>query len=268
MTSTINSALWSQYRAFSHHRGRLAAEWLAQHLSLNNAEVADLGCGTGGASLQLARCGCRVAAVDIRSEALQLLKTQASQEGLSISTLCQDVLEWRAERPLDAILLWDVLEHVADPSHLLAQCSRSLKDSGVICFSTPNKWSPVHLLCDPHYSLPLISCMRRAAIKKIIVHWLHWFDADKPDIAQLLSWRDLNRMLEKSQLKSKWQIREVATLALAQPQALWNRAWHLALVRRLCACNLAGPLVARAPQQPGWLSQWLMPTFYVLAGKK
>ncbi|NLP12131.1 class I SAM-dependent methyltransferase [bacterium] len=268
MTSTINNALWSQYRAFSHHRGRLAAEWLAQHLSLNNAEIADLGCGTGGASLQLARCGCRITAVDIRSEALQLLETQARQEDLPISIHCQDVLEWRARQPLDAILMWDVLEHVADPERLLAQCSRSLKETGLICFSTPNKWSPVHLLCDPHYSLPLISCMQRTTIKKIIVHGLHWVEADKPDIAQLLSWHDLHRMLEKAQLKSRWQIREVATLALAQPQAVWNRTWHLALVRRLCAWNFAGPLVARTPRAPGWLSQWLMPTFYVLACRK
>ena len=53
-------------------------------LSLDGAEVLDIGCGPGTLALPLARLGARVTAIDISEQMLKLLEKAAAEEGLNI----------------------------------------------------------------------------------------------------------------------------------------------------------------------------------------
>lgn len=53
-------------------------------LSLDGAEVLDIGCGPGTLALPLARLGARVTAIDISEQMLKLLEKNAAEEGLNI----------------------------------------------------------------------------------------------------------------------------------------------------------------------------------------
>jgi 2-polyprenyl-3-methyl-5-hydroxy-6-metoxy-1,4-benzoquinol methylase len=70
--------------------------------------------------------------------------------------------------PLDAIVMWHVIEHLPDPWGVLAQCVKSLRPDGVLALSTPNphslqfkllrrRWAhldaPRHLQLIPHHTL-------------------------------------------------------------------------------------------------------------------
>lgn len=53
-------------------------------LSLDGAEVLDIGCGPGTFALPLARLGAKVTAIDISENMLELLEKNAAEEGLNI----------------------------------------------------------------------------------------------------------------------------------------------------------------------------------------
>lgn len=53
-------------------------------LSLDGAEVLDIGCGPGTLALPLARMGAQVTAIDISEQMLTLLQKKAAEEGLNI----------------------------------------------------------------------------------------------------------------------------------------------------------------------------------------
>jgi len=268
MTGLINKTLWHQYHAFAEQRGWLIAEWLAQKMTLPGAHIADLGCGDGGASLHLARRGARLLALDLHPERLERLAQRAKDEQLFITVHLADINNWCSTEPFDAIILWDVLEHLTDPLALLRTCQACLKPAGFICIATPNKWSFIHLLCDPHYSLPLLAGCRRRTITRILISWLHWLPADKKDIAELFSWRELSRMMANAQLSIRWAVRDVAALAIQQPESVWNRPWHLWSVRKLVAWGVAHRMLKLMPVEPGRLSRWLVPTFYLVASRR
>jgi 2-polyprenyl-3-methyl-5-hydroxy-6-metoxy-1,4-benzoquinol methylase len=267
LANRVNKSLWSYYYAYAEHRGWLVTELLSQKMALVHAKIADMGCGAGGASLQLARRGAKVTAIDRQQDLLLQLGEAAQKEHLAVTVQCRNLNDWQAEEPLNAILLWDVLEHVADPLLLLQHCREFLKPNGLIWLSTPNKWSPLNLICDPHTSLPLLACCRRATIKKILVNRLHWFQQDKDDIAQLFSWSELQNLLSGANLDCQWVVKQVTGLALQKPESVWNRPWHLWVIRQILAIGLQNSLIKCAPEKPRLLNRWLLPTFYLMAYK-
>lgn len=267
MANSTNESLWSRYHDAALQRGWLAAELLSQRLDLKGARVADLGCGAGGATLQLAERGAVVAAVDCRLDATQKLLDKVHGQGLSVSVHCADIKTWQPPQPQDVVLLWDVLEHVPDPLPLLRQINGYLNPQGCMLLATPNKWSPVNLICDPHYSLPVLACCKRSWVAWVVIKKLGWFTAEKSDIAQLLSWRELRALLNRAGFEYHWVVRQVTERALQEPQSVWNRSWHLRIIRFLTAW-LPHRLLGWLPKKPGLINQWLLPTFYLVAYKR
>ncbi len=268
MRKKINEILWSEYQAAMLHRGWLIAEILEKRLDLAGARIADLGCGHGGASLQLAERGAVVAAVDRRADTAAQLQEMAQKKKLTVTVHAADIETWQPQTPVDAVVLWDVLEHIAHPLLLLQHIRRFLKPKGFLLLATPNKWSPLNLLCDPHYSLPGIACCKRTRVYKIVVQRLHWFAPEKTDIAQLISWRELHALLHGAGFNYDWVVKEVSELALQNPASIWNRPWHLRLIHLIMNMRLSRIVLSAAPKKPGLLNQRLLPTFYVLASKR
>lgn len=102
----------------------------------------DLGCGAGYAATVF-ESNWRVVGVDVSRNALQLCKRRG------LKRLCQvDMTHFSLPfktGSLDLLLALDVIEHVEDDIHALAECRRILKDGGLLIVTVPAfmaLWSP------------------------------------------------------------------------------------------------------------------------------
>lgn len=66
--------------------------------------VLDLGCGLGNLSLEAARRGHRVEAVDSSAAAAARIQADAEREGLPVRALCADVEQWSIEGRYDTVV--------------------------------------------------------------------------------------------------------------------------------------------------------------------
>lgn len=97
----------------------------------------DLGCGTGGAALRLARLGMNVTLLDSSPAMLEISKRAAQEAGVTDNvalqrgdaTLLPDL--FRAGS-FDVILCHNVLEFLDDPIAMLRDAARALRDSAAI----------------------------------------------------------------------------------------------------------------------------------------
>ena len=98
----------------------------------------DVGCGTGEQALRLADAGCDVVATDVMKDMLSHASARAEQRGLTGQIRFVHGTLPEAEGPFDDILCLNVLDHVEDPSPLLAGMAGLLADGGRIFVSLPH----------------------------------------------------------------------------------------------------------------------------------
>ncbi len=115
---------------------------LARQLaSFENKSVLDFGCGNGAQTVQFAKAGCKIIAVDIDADDLKTLHRFVDEEKIcTIQPLRYDGAHLPlAEASMDLVLSFEVLEHVPDEAVALQEIHRVLKPGGEIIFSVPNK---------------------------------------------------------------------------------------------------------------------------------
>jgi SAM-dependent methyltransferase len=122
--------LWSDVTA------RIAAELPVP----DGAVVADVGCGTGGMALRLARrlrpSGGRVLAVDREEALLDRVRRRAEAEGLgdTVQTVHAQVQELPGALPTQVSLVWagHVVHHAGDQAGAIAALAAALSPGGVL----------------------------------------------------------------------------------------------------------------------------------------
>lgn len=102
------------------------------------ARVLDAGCGAGPALRYLQQRGFAPFGSDFIEYPLTQARHLVPQARLVLCDL--NLTLPYATESLDAILLSEVIEHVADPRYTLRECARVLKAGGVIALTTPNLW--------------------------------------------------------------------------------------------------------------------------------
>lgn len=124
----------AHYREFQVYQGSLVMDYLAeQGVGVHNALVLDLGCGSGGYSDALAKVGARVVSIDLHRPK---------------APLPNFILANAVQLPFDAgsfslVFCASLIEHVPEPSQLLAQIRRVLAPGGFAYLSFPPFYSPV-----------------------------------------------------------------------------------------------------------------------------
>ncbi len=100
------------------------------------ARVLEIGCGAGQfiRALKQMRPELDCHGVDISSEAITFAKT--AQDGVNYEVSTEKQLPYAAQH-FDAVLIFDVLEHVQDPLFLLTEAARVLKNHGVLYAFVP-----------------------------------------------------------------------------------------------------------------------------------
>ena len=94
------------------------------------AEVAEVGCGLGQLQYVLNQLGYQQLAFELSPEICNYMQTE-----LGVRTNCGPFVEKR--KSYDAILAFDLFEHLTEPANFVEMCKNSLKDNGIICFQTP-----------------------------------------------------------------------------------------------------------------------------------
>ena len=108
---------------------------------LDEKSALDVGCGAGLLAEPLARLGAKVTAVDAAPELIEVARTHAEGQGLTIDYRAIGVEA--VEGKFDLVTSMEVIEHVADPQSFIKDLAERLAPGGLLILSTPNKtaWS-------------------------------------------------------------------------------------------------------------------------------
>lgn len=131
----------SEFRPL-HQINPLRLGWIDAHAALPSKRVLDVGCGGGILSDSMARRGASVLGIDLASKPLKVAQLHALEAGtpnVEYREIAAEALAAQAPASFDAVTCMEMLEHVPDPSSIVAACAALVKPGGWIFFSTINR---------------------------------------------------------------------------------------------------------------------------------
>jgi 2-polyprenyl-6-hydroxyphenyl methylase/3-demethylubiquinone-9 3-methyltransferase len=139
----LASRWWDPNSEFKplHDINPLRVNYINQHINVAEKRVLDIGCGGGILAEALAHHGATVTAIDKAEASLSVAKLHLLESQLDISYLDSTAEEFAEAQPaqFDVVTCLEMLEHVPDPSSVVAACQRLVKPGGLVFFSTINR---------------------------------------------------------------------------------------------------------------------------------
>ena len=139
----LASRWWDENSEFKplHDINPLRASWIDQFSEVRGKKLIDVGCGGGLLSEAMAHRGATVTGIDMGEAPLSVAKIHLLESKLDIEyrqTTAETIAE---EHPAtyDVVTCLEMLEHVPDPSSVVAACQRLVKPGGLVFFSTINR---------------------------------------------------------------------------------------------------------------------------------
>ena len=127
--------------------------------------ILDIGAGTGPLSVELARRGADVWAVDIGLRWAAFARARAEDADVSFNSLCAGISNLPfPDASFDLVLGESVLELVPDQQIALRELHRVLRPGAHLVFSTPNRWFPGP---DPHTGVPFTSWLPQSGVTAV-----------------------------------------------------------------------------------------------------
>lgn len=114
---------------------------ISAHFKPNaNPKILDIGCAAGLVSEGLARHGFNVTGIDASEKLIEAAKLHAAERDVNVAYRCTDVdaLVTAGEK-FDVVLALEIIEHVDEQAHFVAQATKLLNPDGLIIFSTLNR---------------------------------------------------------------------------------------------------------------------------------
>ena len=119
--------------SFSGRKGHARPEVLAL-VPASARTVLDVGCGEGALGASLEALGARVTGIELDARAARVAARRLTRV---LALPAEEAVELLDARP-DAIVLADVLEHLANPAAVLGALRAALAPGGLLVFSVPN----------------------------------------------------------------------------------------------------------------------------------
>ncbi len=166
----------------------------------------------------------------------------------------------------DLIILQDVIEHLPEITNLNKVLFDILKDDGIIFISTPNKFSLLNIISDPHWGMPIVSLLTREKIKKYFLRFFRKQDFVRNDIARLFSLNELKKIFEDKfvlTLNTKFAVQKLFN---GHKGIVWS-SFHLFLLKIILSLKLDKLIVKITNDKFGLLNKYITPTFYLILKK-
>ena len=125
-----------------HQINPLRLEWIDSLAGLTGKQALDVGCGGGILADSMARKGAGVLGIDLAGKALkvaQLHAIEAATPRVRYREVAVEALADETPAQFDVVTCMEMMEHVPDPSSVVAACARLVKPGGWVFFSTINR---------------------------------------------------------------------------------------------------------------------------------
>ncbi|MFQ3633164.1 methyltransferase domain-containing protein [Roseiflexus sp.] len=145
--------------------------------------VLDLGAGMGGFAVATALRGARVVACEYNPAYCRITALRAERHRLSLPVInaAGETLPL-PDASFDAVVCWDVIEHVQSPDRVLGEIARVLRPGGVALVTVINRRAWV----DPHYHMRGINWLPRPLAE--------WLIARRGRSKRHAAFRDMQRL--------------------------------------------------------------------------
>jgi 2-polyprenyl-6-hydroxyphenyl methylase/3-demethylubiquinone-9 3-methyltransferase len=119
----------------------LRLNWIDGLVFLKGKRVLDVGCGGGILSESMYFKGAEVVGIDLGEKALNVAKLHQLESGAKVTYQYISVEQLAFEQPasFDVVTCMEMLEHVPDPTAIVAACAKLVKPGGSVFFSTINR---------------------------------------------------------------------------------------------------------------------------------
>ena len=146
----LASRWWDPNSEFKplHDINPLRAGWIDQHAQVKDKSVLDVGCGGGLLCEALAHRGATVTGIDMGEAPLSVARLHQLESGVEVNYVRSTAEALAAERTGEfaVVTCLEMLEHVPDPSSVVAACAAMTKPGGTLFFSTINRNPKAYLL--------------------------------------------------------------------------------------------------------------------------
>lgn len=124
-----------------HEINPLRLEYIDRRSSLSGKTVVDIGCGGGILAESMALKGANVLGIDMGKAPLSVAQLHKLETGaeLDYQQITAEALASEYPEKYDVVTCMEMLEHVPDPSSVIAACSTLVKPGGHVFFSTINR---------------------------------------------------------------------------------------------------------------------------------
>jgi 2-polyprenyl-6-hydroxyphenyl methylase/3-demethylubiquinone-9 3-methyltransferase len=124
-----------------HEINPLRLEYINRRAGLKDQIVVDIGCGGGILSESMALKGAKVLGIDMGKAPLSVAQLHKLESGaeLEYQQITAEELADKEAGTYDVVTCMEMLEHVPDPSSVIAACSKLVKPGGHVFFSTINR---------------------------------------------------------------------------------------------------------------------------------
>ena len=264
-----NYRLWSNYARFAGARGELVLKIISSRGNIAGKKILDLGCGEGGTAVTLAENNATVYAVDFKATRIHKLRDKLHESDLEMSTqVCKaQNLPFNSDF-FDGVILQDVFEHLHDQSTALTEIHRVLKPDGFVYVSTPNRWSPLNFISDPHWNLPLVAILNKQAVAFFILKLVKRETKFRQDFAGLLSLRRIRKLFYAHGFSLRFANTKAAGELFNNPVSVVNSDFHIKLVNLLIKFRLDKLFKSLVNDRFGLFNYFINPTWYFVATKK
>jgi len=124
-----------------HEINPLRLDWIRKYANVDGSKVLDIGCGGGILTEAMAAAGATATGLDMAEKPLAVARLHQIESGLDVNYQ-QGTAEELASKEAgqyDIVTCLEMLEHVPEPSQVIASACRLVRPGGDVFFSTINR---------------------------------------------------------------------------------------------------------------------------------